>query len=186
MNERILEGALKVFREKGPKFTMDDLASEMKMSKKTIYTIFDDKNELMCEMMDYAFDLIKSAEDKVYENPNLGTIERIRGILAVLPESHYGFDYRAMDSLAAKYPMAYEKMKERLDSGWEKTMELLKKGMEDGEIRPINLEIFKLMYKACVEKLLMGDFLKNSDLDYPKALAEVVDVMVDGIIVKDK
>ena len=34
MNERILEGALKVFREKGPKFTMDDLASEMKMSKR--------------------------------------------------------------------------------------------------------------------------------------------------------
>ena len=46
MNERILEGALNVFKAKGPKFTMDDLATEMKMSKKTIYTVFRDKNEL--------------------------------------------------------------------------------------------------------------------------------------------
>lgn len=186
MNERILEGALKVFREKGPKFTMDDLASKMKMSKKTIYTIFTDKNELMCDMMDYAFDMIKVAEDNVYANPELGTVEKIRGILAVLPESHYGFDYTAMRQLADKYPMAYQKMTDRLDSGWEKTMGIMKAGIESGELRAVNFEIFKLMYEASVDKLLMGDFLKNSDIDYPTALAEVVDVMVDGIIIKDK
>ena len=182
MNEKILEGALKVFKEKGPKFTMDDLASEMKMSKKTIYTIFTDKNELMCDMMDYAFDMIKEAEDKVYLNPDFDTVEKIRGILAVLPESHYGFDYSAMHQLAVKYPMAYQKMTDRLDSGWEKTMELLHKGINDGQLRNVNVEIFKLMYEASVEKLLMGDFLKANDIDYPEALSEVVDVMVDGII----
>ena len=174
MNERILEGALKVFKEKGPKFTMDDLATEMKMSKKTIYTIFSDKNELMCDMMDYAFDLIKAAEDKVYNDESLG-------IVAVLPESHYGFDYSAMHQLANKYPMAYQKMNDRLDGGWEKTMELLRKGIEEGAIRDVDLNIFKLMYEACVDRLLMGDYLKSSGMDYPTALAEVVDVMVDGI-----
>ncbi len=186
MNERILEGALKVFREKGPKFTMDDLASEMKMSKKTIYTIFNDKNELMCEMMDFAFDLIKAAEDKVYYDESLSTIEKIRGILSVLPESHYGFEYSAMHQLAQKYPMAYQKMQDRLDGGWEKTMEILRKGIADGELRDVNLNIFKLMYEACVDELLMGDYLKSGDLDYPTALGEVVNVMVDGIIKKDE
>ena len=184
MNEKILQGALKVFREKGPKFTMDDLASEMKMSKKTIYTIFTDKNELMCEMMDFAFDMIKDAEDKIYNDTSKNITEKIRGILAVLPESHYGFDYTAMRQLADKYPMAYKKMTDRLDSGWEKTMELLNSGIEAGQIRQIDLRVFKLMYEACVEKLLMGDFLEKSEVDYPTALAEVVDVMVDGIIIK--
>ena len=42
------------------------------------------------------------------------------------------------------------------------------------------------MYEACVDKLLMGDFLQTSDVDYPDALAQVVDVMVDGIVVKGK
>ena len=186
MNERILEGALKVFREKGPKFTMDDIASEMKMSKKTIYTIFTDKNELMCEMMNFAFDLIKESEDKIYYDNSLTRIEKIRSILSVLPESYYGFEYTAMHQLATKYPKAYEIMQERLDSGWDKTIDLLKDGIAEGEIREIDLNIFKLMYEACVEQLLMGDFLQGSSKDYPTALAEVVDVMVDGIIVKGK
>ena len=35
--EKILEATLKVFNQKGLKFTMDDIASELSMSKKTIY-----------------------------------------------------------------------------------------------------------------------------------------------------
>ena len=186
MNERILEGALKVFREKGHKFTMDDLASEMKMSKKTIYTIFTDKSELMCEMMDFAFDLIKAAEDKVYYDENLSTVEKLRGILAVLPESHYGFDYTAMHQLAEKYPMAYDKMNRRLDSGWEKTVELLKRGMEEGSLRPLDINIFKLMYESCVNTLLMGDYLATAEDNYPEALAKVVDIMIDGVVLKEE
>lgn len=186
MNERILEGALNVFKEKGPKFTMDDLASEMKMSKKTIYTVFNDKNELMCEMVDYAFNIIKEEEDKVYKNDKLSTVEKLRGILVVLPENSYGFDYAAMQQMAEKYPMAHEKLNNRLESGWEKTFDLLNVGMEEGKIRKINLEIFKLIYGSSIERLLMGDFLKESKMDYPTALKEVVDVLIDGILIKEK
>ncbi len=182
MNERILEGALNVFRAKGPKFTMDDLAVEMKMSKKTIYSVFRDKNELMCEMMDYAFDMIKEAEDKIYYDDNLSLVEKIYGILAVLPESHYGFDYSAMSKMAEKYPMAYSKLRERLDSGWEKTFELLQKGIDEGVFKEVNINIFKYMYEISVDRLLMGDFLKENDMSYPEALESVVSIMVDGIV----
>ncbi len=184
MNERIIEGALNVFRTKGPKFTMDNLASEMKMSKKTIYTVFRDKNELMCEMVDYAFDMIKEAEDKVYNDQSLATVEKIRRILAVLPESHYGFDFAAIRHMAEKYPQAYEKLTIRLESGWDKTFELLKSGIAEGSIREIDFDIFKLMYEAAVERLLMGDILESKEVEYPQALAQVVDIMVDGIVKK--
>ncbi len=184
MNERILEGALNVFKKKGPKFTMDDIASELKMSKKTIYTVFNDKNELMCDMVDYAFDLIKAAEDKIYNDDSLSTTDKIRGILAVLPENYYGFDFGAMQQLGEKYPMAYAKLTSRIENGWEKTYELIKTGTEEGNVKLVNYEIFKLVYESSVERLLMGDFLKNNKIDYPTALKLIVDVMIDGIIIK--
>ena len=53
--------------------------------------------------------------------------------------------------------------------------------MDNGEIRQIDENIIKLMYEACIDKLLMGDFLQENGKGYPQALAEVVDVMVDGI-----
>ena len=46
MEKRIIEGALHIVEKQGVKFTMDELASELGMSKKTIYTVFRDKNEL--------------------------------------------------------------------------------------------------------------------------------------------
>ncbi|MCR4566550.1 MAG: TetR/AcrR family transcriptional regulator [Pseudobutyrivibrio sp.] len=182
MKERILEGALEVFREKGAKFTMDDIATFMKMSKKTIYTVFRDKNELMCDLMDYAFDLIKAAEDEIYYDDSLTTVEKIRKILAVLPESHCGVDYSGMNQLAEKYPKVYAKLQYRLATGWDKTFELLNNGINNGDFRKFDVELFKIMYEAILERLLLGGYLETAGKDYPKALNDIVDIMVDGII----
>ena len=58
LQKKILEGTLVVFNKKGLKFTMDDLAGQLGISKKTIYTVFRDKEELFLEMVDYLFALI--------------------------------------------------------------------------------------------------------------------------------
>ena len=88
LKEKILEGTIKVFNQKGLKFTMDDLASELGMSKKTIYTVFKDKDSLFLAMVDYLFDSIKESEREVVENESLTTIEKIRLIMSVMPESY--------------------------------------------------------------------------------------------------
>ena len=62
MEKRIIEGALHIVEKQGVKFTMDELASELGMSKKTIYTVFRDKNELLIAMVDYVFDILRKAK----------------------------------------------------------------------------------------------------------------------------
>ena len=49
--EKILEATIKVFNKKGMKFTMDDIAAELSMSKKTIYTVFRDKESMFLQMV---------------------------------------------------------------------------------------------------------------------------------------
>ena len=61
---RIFESALALFREKGIKFTMDDVAKNLGISKKTLYLVVRDKEALLNEMVDYGFNLIKEAERK--------------------------------------------------------------------------------------------------------------------------
>jgi AcrR family transcriptional regulator len=53
---RILDEAAKQFDKKGIKFTMDDLAHALGMSKKTIYTVFEDKRSIMTQTIDRFFD----------------------------------------------------------------------------------------------------------------------------------
>ena len=93
MKEKIIEGAIEVYKKKGPKFTMDDLATSLGMSKKTIYTVFHDKKSLLIDMVDYTFDAIKRAEEEVMKKPGLSTEERLRGILGVMPDQMMGVDF---------------------------------------------------------------------------------------------
>ena len=92
--ERIIRATMKLFNEKGLKFTMDDIASEIKMSKNTIYQLFKDKHSIFLQMVDYCFDEIKESEQQILDNPNLSTIEKISGILGVLPQGYRNIDFR--------------------------------------------------------------------------------------------
>ena len=64
LKDDILEATIQAFQKKGLKFTMDDIASLLGISKKTIYTVFPDKNSLVLEMVDYCFSSIKESEQK--------------------------------------------------------------------------------------------------------------------------
>ena len=103
LRETILEGTIQAFNKKGLKFTMDDIAALLGISKKTIYTVFQDKNTLVSEMVDYCFDSIKESEQKVLSDTSLDTVGKIRAILGVLPEGYKDIDFRQLYLLKDKY-----------------------------------------------------------------------------------
>ncbi len=186
LREKILEATVEVFREKGMKFTMDDIAVALSISKKTIYTIFSDKETLCYQMVDYGFDLIKESEQKVIVNQKLDTLAKIRQILGVLPESYKDLDLRQLYMVKDKYPRIYQKMEERLESGWETTIALLEQGMAEGVVRKINIIIFKTMFEAALEQFFSRDILIQNKISYRQGLTEVVNILVDGITSTEK
>lgn len=77
MKEAILNKSLKMFVTHGFKsVTMDDIAKEMGISKKTIYQHFGSKNDLVAATVDYVFDsatcrmkeVVKTAESPIHEH----------------------------------------------------------------------------------------------------------------------
>ena len=183
--EKILQATIQAFNQKGLKFTMDDIASILAMSKKTIYTIFKDKNTLFMEMVDYLFDTIKESESKIIEDDTLSTIEKIRRILAVMPASYKDIDLRQLYMLKDKFPEIYRHVEERLENGWETTIKLLEQGIEEGVIRPVNLLMFKMMMDASIEEFFQRDILMRAGMTYTQGLDEIVGILLDGVAVKE-
>ena len=178
MEKRIIEGALGVVERQGVKFTMDDLAADLGMSKKTIYTVFRDKNSLLIAMVDYVFDIIKESEAKVLEDDKLSLTGKIRAILGVMPENCSNFDFTQF------YPKVYDRVRERLESGWEMTQDLIEQGIAQGLVRQVDLRIFQMTFESAVERFLMGDELQRQGISYFDALDELVSIMVDGILIE--
>ncbi|MCR5717031.1 MAG: TetR/AcrR family transcriptional regulator [Lachnospiraceae bacterium] len=182
LQHKILEGTIHVFNRKGLKFTMDDLAMELGMSKKTIYKVFREKDELFLTMVDYLFDSIKESEKQIFENPDLTTLEKIRAILCVLPDSYKDIDFRQLYLLRSKYPQIYRQVEVRLESGWETTIELIEQGMKEGVIRKTQIPIVKMMLEATVEQFFQRDVLLENRISYNEALLEVTNILMDGIV----
>lgn len=182
LKETILEGTIQAFNQKGLKFTMDDIAGQLGMSKKTIYTVFRDKEALFLAMVDYLFDRIKESENEILQNEKMTTLEKIRKILCVLPESYQKVDFGQLYLLRGKYPSTYAKVEERLETGWEGTIALIQQGMEEGVIRPVKIPIVKMMFEAALEQFFRRDILIQNKISYVDALQEVVDILVDGMV----
>ncbi len=179
--QTILEGTIRAFNRKGLKFTMDDVAKELSMSKKTIYTIFRDKESLFFAMVDYLFDSIKESEQRVLNDESLDTLEKIRKVLGVIPEGYREIDFRQLYLLREKYPAIYQRVEERLETGWENTIALLEQGMREGVVRKVDIPIVKMMMEAAIEQFFQRDILLQNGITYMDALDEVVGILVDGI-----
>ncbi len=180
----ILEGTIRVFNRKGMKFTMDDLAHELSMSKKTIYVSYNDKQELFFDMVDYLFDNISARKKEVVCDDGLSTLEKVKKILGVMPESYSEIDFRQLYMLRDKYPDLYAKVEERLETGWDETIALIEQGIREGVIRDIPVFLVKTMLEASLEQFFARDVLVKNKLSYNKALENVVEILVDGIAVK--
>ena len=183
IRKEILDTTIQLFREKGLKFTMDDLAASLHRSKKTIYLYFPDKKHLLDEMVDYIFVSIRTTKLAVSDDPSMDTVGKIRRILGAMPEEYRSIDLRQLYVLKEKYPKIYAHVEQRLENDWEPTVALLEKGIREGVIRPVSVPVFRTMMQATLEQFFQRDILISNRIRYDDALREVVDILVDGITV---
>ena len=182
IREKILKGTIQVFNKRGLKLTMDDVAEELKISKKTIYKEFSSKEEMFETMADYVFDNIKVREEEIMSCDEYTTAEKIRLLLTAMPESYRNINFQELHPLKEKYPKVYKKLQKRLETGWEPTLKLLEQGKAEGIIRQdADLKIFKLMMEASLERFFEKDVMKGSSKKYNDYLNEVVDILLNGI-----
>ena len=181
---RILDEAAKQFDKKGIKFTMDDLARSLGISKKTIYTVFEDKRSIMTETIDRFFDDALIEEEMILNDESLSIVEQLKSIIGRVPERYTQNDLTQLYVLKEKYPSVYRHWQRCRENYWEGVGILIKRGIEQGEIRPVSLPILKTMFQATVEQFFQDDVLVKNHISYRKALSEVASILVDGIIAR--
>ena len=181
---RILDEAARQFDKKGIKFTMDDLARALGMSKKTIYTVFEDKRSIMIDTIDRFFDDALIEEEMNLNDGSLTIVEQLKSIIGRVPERYTQNDISQLYVLKEKYPLVYRHWQRCRENYWEGVGILITRGIEQGEIRPVSLPILKTMFQATIEQFFQDDVLVKNHISYRKALEEVASILVDGIIAR--
>ena len=150
MKEEIVKRALNDFMQYGFKtFTMDDLASKMGISKKTLYEHFPSKNDLVEAVLDYALDMsCKNVEAFVQGDGSV--IENVYRNQKKVKEIFNINSDRPIWELQKYYSKTYERMEiEFAKSDARFIDKLLEKGWQEGLFREdINVNIYKTFYSS--------------------------------------
>lgn len=184
LRQDIILSTIEVFNDRGVTFTMSDVATNIHISKKTIYKEFDTKEELLDTVVDYIFDNIKAKEEQIMNDKSLSTVDKLRKILGAMPENYRDIDFQNVYPFLEKFPDVYRKMQYRLATGWENTISLIEQGKKEGAVRKnVDIRFIKVMLEASIEKVLSDDMLSRTGINYIDALDQIVDILVNGMLV---
>lgn len=177
LRTQILDAAAKLFQAEGLGFTMQQVAAALHISKKTIYTVYSDKETLLLDMVDMLFEKIHRRKAELAALP-LPLEERLRAVIIALPEEYAALDFRQLDALEEKYPAVAARVRRHLETGWEPTMALLEQGIAEKRIRPVNLTVLRRVLTAAFQQLLSG---ANDGSSYAAELDDMMDIFMNGI-----
>ncbi len=182
LREKVLNAAIDEFQEKGLKLTMDDVAKRIGISKKTLYQVFENKEELFFAVTDYYFADMKAHEKRIMEDDTLDVIEKLRRIIIVLPERYQNIGLQNLYQLQEKFPNNYKKISEYLDADWDNTIALLEQGMNEGKIKKCSIPVVKAMVEGTIQHFMSSRILVDSQISFEEGLQEMTDVIMDGIV----
>jgi AcrR family transcriptional regulator len=110
---RILrQGRADFFAHGYTSFTMDALAAELGMSKKTLYVHFAGKDEIVGAVIDDLAAEIRADADALFRNRNLNLAEKLRGFAEGMVERMAGLNPRTVRDLQRFAPKLYAKVEE--------------------------------------------------------------------------
>jgi len=183
--DRIFYGAIEEFRKNGVKFTMDSLASRLGISKRTLYETVPSKTDVFEMVIDRTFADVKRQQKEIFENSGMSLEDKLKRLFTIVPSYSEVMDYRRVNEIKRVYPQLYQKIHEYLSSDWDRTIALLKEGMDAGIIRRKNIVVLKVLLLEIFERLLDGSFLIQNNISYEMAMNDTLSIVFDGILTAD-
>lgn len=186
VRQKCIQQTIALCSSQGLDFTMSQLATQLGMSKKTLYVLFESKEALLLETVDTMFDAVKASEAEVLARQDLDLAAKVRRLVVVLPDSYKTLDWSRLQGVEEKYPAVYQRIRQRLESGWEPTLALLRQGMEEGVLRPFEPGLLRAIVEGTIEHFLTTDALEREKLDYVQALDGMMDLLMGGILTRQE
>ena len=181
--ENILSKVGELYNKYGIKsVTMDDVARELGMSKKTLYQYVENKNDLVGKVLNYHLEKNGRAYESLKEK-NLNAIEELLEIGTHIIKSLKDYNTSTEYDLKKYYPELYSKLnKIRKDRKYNATINNLRKGKAEGLYRSdIDEDIIAKIQTSQFLNMASDEFFDLNDFFNPKNILELFIYHIRGI-----
>lgn len=191
--QRILNKVRELFFKRGfNKVTMDELALELVMSKKTLYNHFDGKSEMLKQVIQDLKSELTAGVDRILMDEDLNFVEKLTAILSFIGDKLSGMEAPFISDLRKSYPeLSRELDIYKKEAAFSRFNSLLDEGIRKGYVRDdIDKSMAVVLYASIIDWVINPE---NTD-QVPDALRNrlphkttdmfkgMVEVMLKGIL----
>ena len=163
------------------RITIDMLAKECGISKKTVYKYFNSKDEIVQQFADNIISTLRKEFDKIQlieDNPELAMnkfFEIIYEIIRHLPST-------IIEDARRFYPEIENKINKVREEYTIVFIKTIKKGIQSGVFRDINPNFIEGFYTAAVTKVFNPDFILENNLTVQEAISSLKTMLLWGLL----
>lgn len=180
MRDKILAAVAQLINRYGlKKFTVDEVAAALHISKKTIYQYFSGKDEMIHEYF-----VANLESDKQNMDQAMREAEGFRNKLYALVHTHrcYGLPVSVMGEAKQFYPAEWAEIEALREYKLNALNELLRCAQQDGILKDtIHFGILTAMLERSSDIILDTDFLLENKLHVAQAIDAALDIILYGI-----
>lgn len=196
MEGKILEVAYRLFLEKGYRSTtMDAMAQELGMSKKSLYKYYPGKLELLSACFELLKTKFTAKVEAILENRYLSFPLKLKSSLRVVATHLAPIHPGILEELRVHAPEVWKQLTEYVNqSAYERFAKLIEQGVSQGLVHPsINISLVVMLYAAAVQYLLEPKFYAKFPPAFQKGMKihpsdiydQAISIIYNGILTED-
>ena len=188
IKERILKKAEEMFTQFGfSRVTMEEIAADLGMSKKTLYKFFPGKEQLLKEMVSTKKCELEDYVLKLWGNENLSFLEKLKILMNYISQNNSAFRGPLAHDLQKNFPAIWDEITEsRRTHSLEKFSLLIKEGIEKGVFRnDIDQQILFLIFMSALQGALNPEALVELPVSGTQVLEAIVKVFLEGVFTEE-
>ncbi len=185
---RIEDKALEHFLKFGfSKVTMNEIAEELGMSKKTIYQYFPSKEELLSDVITMLHERTANDIETLINDQNIDFGQKLRGALDILTGFHSRMTPYILADMEKHAPLVCkandEFRRQRIRNMWST---LIGEGIRKGIFRDdVDKELIVLVYAGALQHLLHPDTFNHLGLSVSQIHKTIGTVVLEGILKRE-
>lgn len=181
MRKRILAAALRQMNRHGIKFTTADLARELGVSKRAIYSHFPSKDQLIGAVLDTILADLRQQISGIVEDESLTATAKVKALMVSYPKAFGPVNMQVIEDVKRSLPQEWMKFEEFFMERWRLIEQVIDAGTKKGLFAKVDLVILQKIYMGTIDQLLDFQFLAQNNITFTNAMTKAAEILISGL-----
>lgn len=172
----------KIFKEGFYKTPMDEIASELRISKKTIYKFFPSKNDMVEAIMKR---FMKKRQQDILPllNSNKNAVEKFAGIVFIITQNLSRVSERMFNDLRKHCPALWKEVESfRTEMINKNITKVVEQGKRERLIADYPTPIIMTIFLSSIRAVVNPEFILDNNFSVRQAAQITFQILMDGIL----